>query len=188
MTPKAGQSPRATRSGARRSTNEVAVGRIVRPHGLAGLMVLEAPPEVVARVKSETAVRVGPRRRGLSLRGLQAHGRRFLLSLEGIDNRESAERLRGQTVYADEVDLAPLSHGEYYQKDLLGLQVRAEDGRRIGILEQILRTGANDVWLVRLDNGRELLLPSISSVVREIDPAGGAVTVRIPDGLEPDSA
>jgi 16S rRNA processing protein RimM len=151
-------------------------------------MILDAPPEVVARVKPEIAVLVGPQRRELSLRGLQAHGRRFLLSLEGIDSRESAERLRGQTVYADEENLTPLGHGEYYQRDLLGLQVRGEDGRRIGILEQILRTGANDVWLVRLDDGRELLLPSISSVVLEIDPAGGAVTVQIPDGLEPTSA
>jgi len=108
----------------------------------------EAPPRMVA--------------------GLRGHGQRLILKLQGVDRVEDARRLTGQILLARLDDFPRLPEGEYYWFQIQGLGAYDEDGRFYGTVEEIIPTGSNDVYVVR-DGGRELLLPVIEDVIKQID-------------------
>ena len=104
------------------------------------------------------------------------------LMLEGITDANLAELLRGKNVFADEADLPAPAENEFYFRDVIGCEVVLLDGRRIGIVEDIIATGANDVFVVRGD-GKEVLVPAIEDVVKEIDVEGKRVLIDAVPGL-----
>jgi 16S rRNA processing protein RimM len=110
----------------------------------------------------------------------------MLLTFEGIETREQAGELRNQLVYVRAEEVPPLPEGEYYYHQLLGLQVESEDGQDLGILEEILPTGANDVYLIRLPDGRELLLPVIEGILLDADFEKQSMRVRVLPGSMPE--
>lgn len=112
---------------------------------------------------------------------MRSHGKDLLLSLDGCGDRTRAEELRGATLYLPANQVPPLPAGTYYRRQLEGLEVVTEDGRVVGRLLSVVATGANDVYVVRGKQG-EILLPAISTVVREIQLSEGRVIVRLPEG------
>jgi 16S rRNA processing protein RimM len=107
-----------------------------------------------------------------------------LLHVEACSDREAAEAFRGAEVRLRLEEAAPLPEGRFYRWQVIGLQVVTEEGRALGVVREILETGANDVYIVAPESGRELLLPAITSVVRQIDLEGGKMVVRLMPGLE----
>ncbi len=107
----------------------------------------------------------------------------YLVGFEGIETPEAAASLVGSLVQIPEERLAPLPDGRYYQRDLLGMAVRTEDGAPIGTLADILPTGANAVFVVREAAGREHLIPATSEVIRTVDVPGRLMTIRWIAGL-----
>lgn len=106
-----------------------------------------------------------------------------VLKFRGIDTIEEAERYKGYDLMVTRENAIPLEEDEYYVADLLGLTVITDRGETLGVLEDILQTGANDVYAVRTPEGREVLLPAIRECVLEISPEKGTVTVRLLPGL-----
>jgi 16S rRNA processing protein RimM len=106
----------------------------------------------------------------------------IILKLEGCDTRNQAEALRNQWLQVRLEEALTLDEGEFFYYQLIGLQVETVDGEVLGELDEILQTGANDVFVVRGPGG-ELLLPDIPEVILEIDPEAGRMVVRIPAGL-----
>ncbi len=104
------------------------------------------------------------------------------LMLEGITDVNLAEPMRGKNVFADENGLPPPAENEFYFRDVIGCEVIATDGRRIGVVEDIIATGANDVFVVR-DGDKEVLVPAIEDVVKEIDVAAKRVVIEAIPGL-----
>jgi 16S rRNA processing protein RimM len=104
------------------------------------------------------------------------------LMLEGITDPNLAEPLKGKNVFADERDLPRPSPDEFYFRDVIGCEVFLTDGRRIGAVEEIIATGANDVFVVR-DEGKEVLVPVIADVVKQIDVAARRVVIEAVPGL-----
>jgi 16S rRNA processing protein RimM len=104
------------------------------------------------------------------------------LMLEGISDINQAEPLKGKNVFADERELPPPAENEFYYRDVVGCEVFATDGRRVGIIEDIIATGANDVFVVR-DESKEVLVPVIADVVKEIDVAARRVVIEAVPGL-----
>jgi len=159
----------------------VFLGKVVGAHGVRGALKVgtaEPQPELFAALGE---VHIGPTRH----RVLQAQaGRRcVLLKVEGITTREEAEARRGQAVEAEAERFPPLPPGEYYHFQLVGLTVVAADtGEVLGELTDIIPTPAHDVYVVR-HGSREILLPAVEEVVREVDPAGGRMLVQPPPGL-----
>ena len=102
--------------------------------------------------------------------------------LEGVTDANLAEPLRGKNVFADERDLPPPAENEFYYRDVIGCEVFLTDGRRIGTVDEIIATGANDVFVVR-DEGKEVLVPVIEDVVKEIDVAAKRVVIDAIPGL-----
>ncbi|MDI6725597.1 MAG: ribosome maturation factor RimM [Smithellaceae bacterium] len=106
----------------------------------------------------------------------------FYLELEGIATVEAAQELLGASVSVSRDKLEPLEEGEYYWRDLIGLEVVTEEGKLLGIVESVFPTGSNDVYVCR-GEGREILLPGIGEVVREIDLTKNRMIVRLMAGL-----
>ena len=102
---------------------------------------------------------------------------------EGYEDPNAANALRGTLIEIEEAELPELAEGEFYVHDLVGLEVVNTDGDRIGALAEVLRTGANDVYIVRRRGERDLLLPAIPDVIVEVDPAGGRMVVELLPGL-----
>ncbi|MSQ41627.1 MAG: 16S rRNA processing protein RimM [Dehalococcoidia bacterium] len=91
------------------------------------------------------------------------------VQFEGCFDRTAAEALRGALIEIDEADLPPLPPGEHYIHDLVGLDVVTTAGAAVGRLHEVLRTGANDVYVVHAAEGREVLVPAVSEVVIAVD-------------------
>ena len=123
---------------------------------------------------------------------LEAEKARFskgmvILKFRGIDNINDIERYKGASLFVTRENAAPLEEGSFYIADLVGLRVVTDDGRFLGTLQQVMQTGANDVFVVRdtqTKDAKEYLLPNIRDCVRKIDPEAGAITVHLMDGLE----
>ncbi|WP_022948893.1 ribosome maturation factor RimM [Methylohalobius crimeensis] len=105
-------------------------------------------------------------------------GPSVVASLEGIDTREAAEILRGAKIEIDRTRLPPLEPGEFYWADLVGMDVLDLAGRRFGQVVDMMETGANDVMIVRGEEGREILVPWLRDrVIREVNLAAGEIRV-----------
>ena len=140
------------------------------------------------RLHSGQTVYIGEGRLPHKLLRVRQMSNEVALRLEGFTTPEAAGVLRNQMVYVNAAEVPALPEGEYYQHQLLGMQVRTLDGRDLGRLEQILETGANDVFLVRMPDGRELLLPAINDVLQNVDLAERLIQVQLLPGLLPDEA
>ncbi|MBI5505207.1 MAG: 16S rRNA processing protein RimM [Deltaproteobacteria bacterium] len=102
--------------------------------------------------------------------------------MEGIEDRDAAAALTGAAVLASRADLSRLKDGEFFDADLLGLEVVSTDGRNLGTITEIVETGANDVYVVTSEAG-EILVPAVAHAVASIDLGAKQVTV-IADALE----
>lgn len=102
---------------------------------------------------------------------------------EGHEGRDAAERLRGALVEIAEAELPSLPEGEYYTHDLVGMSVVTSGGDEVGRLEQVLVTGANDVYLVRTPEKKEILIPALGHIVLEVDVASGRMVIEPVKGL-----
>ena len=107
-----------------------------------------------------------------------------ILKFKEFDSIDQVERFRGKDLLVDRKDAIALPEGRYFIADLIGLRVINEQDEEIGILQDVLETGANDVYVAVRPDGRELLLPVIDECVLETDPDAGYVRVHVMPGLE----
>lgn len=166
-------------------TRLIPLGRVVGVHGLKGMLRVrlsgkpgELDPETFKAV-GEILLGGEPFRVTRAARGR----RHVLLGLAGVNTREQAEALVGREVQAEARRFPELSPGEYYWFQVLGLPVvHAEAGAVLGTLEEIWPTGAHDVFVVR-QGEREILLPAVEEIIKEIDLDQGVIRVLPPPGL-----
>lgn len=111
------------------------------------------------------------------------HIRGLLLSFAEFPDVEAVENFRNLPLFVLAADRPPLPQGEFYQHQLLGLQVFKESGGLLGTLVEILHTGGNDVFVVHSASGGEILLPAIDQVIRQVLPEEGRVVVHLLPGL-----
>ncbi len=159
------------------------IGTITRPHGLHGEVRVLPDTDFPDRFLTLRRVLVaGPEGEvPYEVESVRPHGRFFLVKLRGIKTREAAEALRGREVRIPREEAAPLPEGTYYVSDILGLEVQTVEGEVLGRVRDVLRTGANDVYVVA--GKREILLPAIEDVIEEVDLKAGRIVVRLLPGL-----
>ena len=107
---------------------------------------------------------------------------RWLVTLEGTATREGAAALAGTRLAVEPAASPPLPEGAWYVRDLVGRAVVAEDGRALGTVTDVVRTGANDCWEISGPDG-DLLFPALRALVVAMPAGTGAITVRVPPGL-----
>lgn len=105
------------------------------------------------------------------------------IKLEGIEDRDAAEALRGCLVSGDSDLLEPLPEGEHYWYELVGCRVETGDGRTVGVVREIWETGAHDVLVVERDAGGSCLVPTAREILTEVDVAGRRLVVADLEGL-----
>lgn len=165
----------------------LAVGKLRRPHGLKGEILMDILTDFPERLVEGVQLFAGDSRHPLLIKSNRPNNKSMLISFEGYDTPESVGVLRNQIVYVLAADRPALPEGEYYHHQLLGLHVVDEDGQLLGEVTGILDTGgANDVYQVSTLNGKELLLPDTEEVVLKIDLNAGEMRVHLLPGLFPD--
>jgi 16S rRNA processing protein RimM len=160
----------------------VAIARVLAPHGIRGELKCAVLTDFPRRFASTERVYLGPQRQPFAVARSRLQGHFVLLKLEGLDSRDDADRWRNAIVQVPRAERVRLPRGHYFWEDIIGLEVRDEDGTRLGCVRDILQTGANDVYVVDTDGG-ELLVPAIKDVVKRIDPAKGEMTVHLLEGM-----
>jgi len=162
------------------------VARVLRPHGCRGEVRLLPLTDFPGRFSDMRRVTLqkGDQRREMAVQGVRWHQRVLLLKLAGVDDPETARTWQGAHLVVEKKDLVPLPPDSYYVFDLIGLAVFSGDGRELGHLADVMRTPANDVYVVDRPGGRPLLVPALKRVVRLVDVAGGRMVVDLPEGLE----
>lgn len=165
----------------------LAIGRIVRPHGVRGELRAEIltdyPDRVQALARHRRTLYVGPARRPFTLTGVRFHQDAMLLTFQECTTRDAADTLRGALVEIPMEDAVPLEEGEYYHFQLVGVHVTTEEGEMLGdIVDVFTAPGANDVYVVHGARG-EILIPAIEDVVIDLNIAAGRLIIRPLPGL-----
>ena len=175
------------RNNAQHPPEFVVVGRIVRPHGIRGVLIVEPQSKFITDIRPDMTIYIGPTHEPVEVQRFSPHRKRYLLTIKNLTSRNDAEFHRDKLVFLRFEDTEPIPEGEYYDWQLLGMGVLTEDDETLGSLVEIIVTGANDVYLVRSDSGQEILLPAIESVIKTVDLENNVMVVHLIPGLLPDS-
>lgn len=125
-----------------------------------------------------------PHVRWLTIEDAKFRGDKINLKFKEINDRGDAEKLRGHLLEIPIEKAEPLPRGSYWFHQIIGLEVVTTKGKSLGRVVEILRTGANDVYVVRpLGRGKEILIPAIKEVVEEIDLRTGRIMIKVIPGL-----
>ncbi len=162
------------------------VGKIHRPHGLKGDVVFQVITDFPERIRPGITLFVGDSHHPVVVNKRRWHRSELLIKFESYDDPDMLSSLSNQFVYVRADDRPPLPEGQFYHHQLLGLTVISDQDMALGTLAQILETGANDVYIVRSELGKEILLPAIDEVVQKIDLKTGCMIVHLIPGLLPD--
>ena len=106
-----------------------------------------------------------------------------LIKFKGIDNPEDANLLRNYYLVVDRDKEEPLEEGTYYIVDMIGLEVYTDEGEKLGILEDVFSYGSSDIYVVKNELGKQILLPAIEDVIKNIDMEKRKMTVHLIPGL-----
>jgi 16S rRNA processing protein RimM len=171
----------------------LAVGQIIGVHGVHGELKAQILTDDPSRFDLLTRVFVGPDGAEpipYSLEGYRLHQKWVLIKLEGVDDRNRAETLRGQLIQVSSEEAIPLAAGEYYEHQIIGLEVWTVDSRNLGQVTEILYSAAHEVYVVQGTDAqspkgglREILIPAVASVVLQIDLEARRLLVELPEGL-----
>ena len=156
------------------------IGKIVNTHGIRGEVRVDPwcdSPEFFKRFKTLWFDKNGEK--GVKVLSCRPHGNIVILALVGTDSIDKANQLRNKVLYMDRND-AKLPENKYFIQDLIGCSVVDADNGGVvyGTLSDVSETGANDVWHVKDEKGREYLLPAIPTVVIDTDVENGVIKIR----------
>ena len=161
------------------------VGQIVNTFGIKGEVKVTPFTDDINRFDDLKKVYVKTRKedRLYKVENVRYHKNMVLLKLEGIENPEQAELLKNAYLEIDREDAIPLEEGQYFIVDLIGLDVYTEEGNLLGKVEDIYNTGANDIYVVKDELGKQVLLPGIKEVIKEVDLDNEKIIVHLIPGL-----
>ena len=163
----------------------IVVGRIVKPHGVDGEVVVEvlsdAPDRFTPGSRFDAGDPAGDRV-SLIVRRVRPDRGRLLVTFARVTDRDSADRLRGALLSIKGSDAAPPAAGTYYTWQLEGLEVVDEEGRRLGTLARVVERAGNDLWVVDTGEG-EALVPAVGEFVRNVDLDARRIVLHVIPGL-----
>ncbi|MEL7567710.1 MAG: ribosome maturation factor RimM [Dehalobacterium sp.] len=161
----------------------VIIGKITSPHGIKGEVKVQPLTDYPERFYKTKSVWVDAKKNYLTIESVRAHLELFLVKFQGIDERDEAEKLINSFLTVDQDQVMDLPPGHFYRFQIIGLAVYDVQETCLGELTDILETGANDVYVVKNEEQKELLIPALKSIVRKIDIEKNRMTVELPEGL-----
>ena len=161
------------------------VGMITSPHGVRGEVKVFPTTDDVTRFKKLKEVILEEKRgqRTLAIEQVKFFKNMVILKLKGVDSMNDAELLRNVPLLVSRENAVKLKPGEYFICDLIGLQVSDEEGKFLGTLTEVIQTGANDVYVVKMENEKEVLIPNIKECIIKVSLEENSMTVHLLEGL-----
>jgi len=146
------------------------LGKLRRAHGVKGEIPLEVFTQMLELITPEETVFVGESHQPFTIEKTRWKNDLLLIKFREIHDRTVVSELTNELLYVKTSQLPPLPDGDFYYHELIGVEVFEADGDYLGVLVQILETGANDVYLVQNDENEEILIPATEEMILEIDP------------------
>ncbi|MEG6521611.1 ribosome maturation factor RimM [Desulfotomaculum sp. 1211_IL3151] len=167
------------------SQDYIKVGEIVNTQGVKGevrvIPTTDFPERFVKN--SKVSVLLRDQRKDYTIERAWEHKQFIIIKFVEISDMTEAEKLKGGLLQITPEELIPLPEGNYYIFQIIGMRVYDQSNQELGNITQVLQTRANDVYVVKNDQGKEILIPAIKSVVKSIDMNSGKMEVVLPDGL-----
>ena len=174
------------------SKNLVALGRVIKPHGVKGECCVQSYADSLSLFDALVVVRLAPEGgvptlgRPARIASWRPHKDRILVTFAGVGDRDAAEALRGMEIMVPVSELPPPDEDELWLMDLPGLEVRLTDGSVLGVIERVDTPPdpevGQEIWVIDAD-GREVLFPAVAEFVAELDLESGFVVIDPPPGL-----
>lgn len=161
------------------------VGQIVNTFGVKGMLKVKPFTDDANRFEELKKVYICKKEKleEVEIEEVKYHKDMVLLKVKGIDDMNEAEKVKGLYLKIDRKNAKKLPKGTYFIADLLGLEVYSDKEEFLGKVDDIFRTGANDVYVVKDEKGKQLLLPGIPEVIKEIDLEKEKIIVHLLKGL-----
>ncbi len=165
--------------------SELQIGVITQTHGLHGEVKVFPTTDDARRFNKlkEVILDDGKKRQTIAIDGVRFFKKYVILKFNGLDSIEAVEKYKNAKLLVSRDNAVKLKKDEYFIADMIGMQVNTEDGKPFGILKDVLTTGANDVYIVEMTDGKEALLPAIKECILNVDMEAAVMTVHIMEGL-----
>ena len=166
--------------------NQLEAGKIINTHGLRGevkVVTWTDYPEVFEDIEFlYVHKKTGDER--LDIKNIKYQKNNIIVKFSQINDIDEAKKYKNMILYVDRDQMPPLPEGMNYIVDLIGLEVYNEEGEKIGVIADVFNTGANDIYDVKREGKKNLLLPVIDECVKEVDMENGRVIVNVMEGLD----
>lgn len=161
------------------------VGQIVNTFGIKGQLKVKPFTDDMERFEELKTVYICKKNemKKVEIEDVKYNKQCVLLKVKGIEDLTEAEKYKGLFLKIDRKDAKKLPKDTYFIADILGLEVYTDEGELLGKVDDIFPTGANDVYVVKNELGKQILLPSIPEVIKEIDLEKRKVIVHLIEGL-----
>lgn len=161
------------------------IGVIASTHGLKGEVKVFPTTDDINRFKSlkKCYIRTKTGDMEMEKASCKFFKNMAIISFKGFEDINLIEKYKGCDIYVDRENAVALEEDEYYIADAIGSRIVDEDGKDIGILDDVMQTGANDVFVVKTPEGKEILMPVISDCVLDMDLENQIITVRLMKGM-----
>lgn len=166
-------------------TKYLEIGQIVNTFGIKGMVKVKPFTDDIRRFDRLEKVYIEKQKvkEKYEIEEVKYHKEMVLIKFKGIDNPEQANLLRNCYLLVNREDEEPLEEGRHYIVDMIGLEVYTEEGDLLGNLEDIYNTGSNDIYVVRDELGKQILLPAIKEVIKNVDIDDRKIIVHLLPGL-----
>ena len=166
-------------------TKYLEIGQIVNTFGIKGMVKIKPFTDDINRFDKLKKVYIKNKdgKKEYQIQEVKYHKNMVLMKLEGIDTPEQADLLRQSYLLVNRDDEEPLEEGVYYIVDLIGLEVYTDEDVLLGNVDDIFNTGSNDIYVVKDGKGKQILLPGIPDVIKDVDLEKGKITVHLIPGL-----
>ena len=143
------------------------VGVISSTHGVRGEVKVFPTTDDVKRFKKlkKVILDTGKEQLPLEIEGVKFFKQFVILKFRGIDNINDIEKYKGKSLLVDREHAVKLKKDEYFIADMIGMDVFTEDGELFGALKDVMETGANDVYIIEMSDGKEVLVPAIKQCI-----------------------
>ena len=161
------------------------VGVISSTHGIRGEVKVFPTTDDPGRFKKlkHVILDTGKEQKNLEITGVKFFKQFVILKFKGIDNINDIEKYKGKSLYVTRETAVRLKKDEYFIADLVDMQVFLEDGTPFGVLTDVMKTGANDVYCIQTQEHGEVLIPAIGECILDVDVEGQKMTIHLMPGL-----
>ena len=161
------------------------IGQIVNTSGLKGELKVKPLTDDITRFEDLETVYIQKHKDlvEFKIQGVKYNKNMVILKLEGIDNIDEAEKYRNFYIKINRKDAIELPDDSYFIVDILQCEVFTDANEHLGKVVDVFSTGSNDVYTVKTEEGKEILLPAIEDVIKEVDIANKKIVVHLLDGL-----